>query len=66
MPIAIGATMQVRWPRCGQPPILMRMAGFQSIQAVMQSAMHNITAMLAMARRQPQIGIADTLNSKCC
>lgn len=33
---------------------LLRLAGFQSILAGMQSLMHDITALLAMERRQPQ------------
>ena len=33
---------------------LLRLAGFQSIRAGMQAVMHDITALLAMARRQPQ------------
>ena len=32
---------------------LLRMAGFQSIRAGMQAVMHDITALLAMATRQP-------------
>ncbi|MGL6133098.1 MAG: ISAs1 family transposase [Prochlorococcaceae cyanobacterium] len=33
---------------------LLRLAGFQSIRAGMQAVMHNITALLAMARRRPE------------
>jgi predicted transposase YbfD/YdcC len=33
---------------------LLRLAGFESIRAGMQAVMHDITALLAMARRQPQ------------
>jgi predicted transposase YbfD/YdcC len=33
---------------------LLRLAGFQSIRAGLQTVMHDITALLAMARRQPQ------------
>ena len=33
---------------------LLRLAGFQSIRAGMQAVMHDITALLAMVRRQPQ------------
>ena len=32
---------------------LLRLAGFQSIRAGIQAVMHDITALLAMARRQP-------------
>lgn len=32
---------------------LLRLAGFQSIRAGMQAVMHDITALLEMARRQP-------------
>ena len=32
---------------------LLRLSGFQSIRAGMQAVMHDITAMLAMAMRQP-------------
>jgi hypothetical protein len=32
---------------------LLRLAGFQSIRAGLQAVMHDITALLAMARRQP-------------
>jgi predicted transposase YbfD/YdcC len=32
---------------------LLRLTGFQSIRAGMQAVMHDITALLAMARRQP-------------
>lgn len=32
---------------------LLRLAGFQSIRAGMQAVMHDIKALLAMARRQP-------------
>ena len=33
---------------------LLRLAGFQSIRAGMQAVMHDITALLAMAMRQPK------------
>ena len=33
---------------------LLRLAGFQSIRAGMQAVMHDITALLAMAMRQPE------------
>jgi len=33
---------------------LLRLTGFQSIRAGLQTVMHDITALLAMARRQPQ------------
>ncbi len=33
---------------------LLRLAGFQSIRAGMQAVMYNITALLAMAMRQPK------------
>jgi predicted transposase YbfD/YdcC len=33
---------------------LLRLAGFRSIRAGMQAVMHDITALLAMARRRPQ------------
>ena len=33
---------------------LLRVAGFESIRSGMQAVMHDITALLAMARRQPQ------------
>jgi predicted transposase YbfD/YdcC len=33
---------------------LLRLAGFQSIRAGIQAVMHDITALLAMARRRPQ------------
>jgi hypothetical protein len=33
---------------------LLRLAGFQSIRSGMQTVMHDITALLAMARRQPE------------
>ena len=33
---------------------LLRLAGFRSIRAGLQEAMHDITALLAMVRRQPQ------------
>lgn len=36
---------------------LLRMAGFQSIRAGMQAVMHDITALLAMAMRQPQTSL---------
>jgi hypothetical protein len=32
---------------------LLRLAGFQSIRSGMQAVMHDITTLLAMARRQP-------------
>jgi hypothetical protein len=32
---------------------LLRLAGFRSNRAGMQAVMHDITALLAMARRQP-------------
>jgi hypothetical protein len=33
---------------------LLRLAGFGSIREGLQSVMHDITALLAMARRQPE------------
>ena len=33
---------------------LLRLAGFQSIRAGMQAVMHDVTALLAMALRQPR------------
>ena len=33
---------------------LLRLAGFQSIRAELQAVMHDITALLAMARRRPE------------
>ena len=33
---------------------LLRLAGFQSILTGMQAVMHDITALLAIARRQPE------------
>ena len=33
---------------------LLRLAGFRSIRSGLQAVMHDITALLAMARRQPQ------------
>ncbi|MEA5474069.1 hypothetical protein VB716_07510 [Synechococcus sp. CCY9201] len=33
---------------------VLRLAGFHSIRADVQAAMHDIKALLAMARRQPQ------------
>jgi len=33
---------------------LLRLAGFQSIRGGMQAVMHDITALLAMARRRSQ------------
>jgi hypothetical protein len=33
---------------------LLRLAGFRSIRAGLQMVMHDITMLLAMARRQPQ------------
>jgi hypothetical protein len=33
---------------------LLRFAGFESIRAGMQAVMHDITALLAMATRQPE------------
>jgi hypothetical protein len=35
---------------------LLRLAGFQSIRAGMQAVMHDITALLEMAKRKPQPG----------
>ena len=35
---------------------LLRLAGLQSIRAGMQAVMHDITALLEMARRKPQPG----------
>jgi len=35
---------------------LLRLSGFQSIRAGMQTVMHDITALLAMAMRQPSPG----------
>jgi hypothetical protein len=37
---------------------LLRLAGFQSIRAGLQAVMHDITALLAMARRrlEPDLG----------
>ena len=35
---------------------LLRLSGFQSIRAGMQAVMHDITALLAMAKRQPSPG----------
>jgi hypothetical protein len=32
---------------------LLRLAGFQSIRTGLQTVMHDITAMMAMVRRQP-------------
>jgi hypothetical protein len=32
---------------------LLRLAGFQSIRAGLQAVMHDITALLSMARRRP-------------
>ena len=34
---------------------LLRLAGFQSIRSGMQAVMHDITALLTMARRNPQL-----------
>ena len=34
---------------------LLRLAGFQSIRAGLQAVMHDITALLAMARRRPEL-----------
>ena len=34
---------------------LLRFAGLESIRAGMQAVMHDITALLAMARRQPEL-----------
>jgi len=34
---------------------LLRFAGFQSIRTGMQAVMHDITALLALARRQPEL-----------
>ena len=33
---------------------LLRLTGFQSIRAGMQAVMHDITALLTMAKRQPE------------
>jgi len=33
---------------------LLRLAGFDSIREGLQAVMHDITALLAMARRQPE------------
>ena len=33
---------------------LLRLAGFKSIRAGLQAVMHDITALLVMARRQPE------------
>ena len=33
---------------------LLRLAGFQSIRAGLQTVMHDITTLLAMAQRQPK------------
>jgi hypothetical protein len=33
---------------------LLRLAGFRSIRSGLQAVMHDITALLAMARRKPQ------------
>jgi hypothetical protein len=33
---------------------LLRLAGFRAIRAGMQAVMHDITALLTLARRQPQ------------
>jgi hypothetical protein len=42
---------------------LLRLSGFQSIRAGMQPVMHDITALLAMAMRQPPAqDRVDTLN----
>ena len=35
---------------------LLRLAGFRSIRAGLQAVMHDITALLAMARRRPEPG----------
>jgi hypothetical protein len=35
---------------------LLRLAGFRSIRTGLQTAMHDITALLAMARRRPKPG----------
>ncbi|WP_255004527.1 hypothetical protein [Cyanobium sp. HWJ4-Hawea] len=37
---------------------LLRLAGFESIRTGMQAVMHDITALLAMAMRQPAMGPA--------
>ena len=37
---------------------LLRLAGFGSIRAGLQAVMHDITALLAMARRQPESSTA--------
>jgi hypothetical protein len=34
---------------------LLRLAGFRSIRTGLQSVMHDISALLAMARRQPEL-----------
>jgi hypothetical protein len=33
---------------------LLRLAGFRSVRTGLQAVMHDITALLAMVRRQPQ------------
>ena len=37
---------------------LLRLAGFNSIRAGLQAVMHDITALLAMARRRPELGLS--------
>ncbi len=44
---------------------LLRLAGFQSIRAGLQAVMHDITALLAMARRQPASNPSSTLYQPC-
>jgi hypothetical protein len=53
-PTGIGAMAPERWPRCGRQLYLLRLGEYWSIRAGMQTVMHDITALLAMARRQPQ------------
>jgi hypothetical protein len=36
---------------------LLRLARFQSIRTGLQAVMHDITALLAMARRQPELDL---------
>jgi hypothetical protein len=36
---------------------LLRLTGFRSIRAGIQAVMHDITALLAMVRRQPQFDV---------
>ena len=42
---------------------LLRVGGFQSIRAGMQPVMHDVTALLATARRQPQPAIGQNFQS---